>query len=39
LGKTGGNSFSLSYNGSHLIECPLDELSRPWNNAIEEIMK
>jgi len=39
LGKTGGNSFSMRYNGSLLVECPLDELSRLWNNAIEEIMK
>ena len=39
LGKTGGNSFSVRYNGSLLIECSLDELSRLWNNAREEIMK
>ena len=39
LGKTGGSSFSVRYNGSLLIECPLDELSSLWNNAIEEIMK
>ena len=39
LGKTGGKSFSMRYNGSLLIECPLDELSRIWNYAIEESMK
>jgi phosphoribosylformylglycinamidine synthase len=39
LGKTGGSSFIARYNGSLLIECPVDELSRLWNDSIGELMK
>jgi phosphoribosylformylglycinamidine synthase len=38
LGKTGGSAFSLRYNGSVLIDCPLADLARLWNGGIEEAM-
>jgi phosphoribosylformylglycinamidine synthase len=39
LGKTGGNGFSLRYNGALLVDCLLTDLARPWSRAIPEIMK
>ncbi|MDR2178824.1 MAG: phosphoribosylformylglycinamidine synthase subunit PurL [Synergistaceae bacterium] len=39
LGKTGGDAFSLRYNGALLVDCPLSHLARLWNDAIPEIME
>ena len=38
LGRTGGNGFSLRYNGALLIDCPLAHLARLWSDAIPGIM-
>jgi phosphoribosylformylglycinamidine synthase len=39
LGKTGGDVFSLRYNGTLLVDCPLADLERPWNDSIPEVMR
>jgi phosphoribosylformylglycinamidine (FGAM) synthase-like enzyme len=39
LGKVGGGNFSVRYNGTSAIACPLAELVPPWSESIAEIMK
>jgi phosphoribosylformylglycinamidine synthase len=38
LGRTGGGDLAIRYNGGPVIQCPLDELSRLWDTALEAIM-